>query len=124
MASLEASIELSATQLVVVLTEENVSLRRQLETAEARLARIRDWTHRYGAELCPTVGTPDTYGEGVRACKQAVSRLVGEDAEAPHAVAVDPAREVAVRAGEPCTRCFGTGRLPSDRYHTLEMAKR
>ena len=58
MASLEASIK-------------------HLETAEAILARIRDWTHQYGAELCPPVGTPDAYGEGVRACKEAVRRLVG-----------------------------------------------
>lgn len=45
-----------------------------LDAAEAKLARIETWTHRFGAALCPK--RADTYGEGMRDAKQQVSDLL------------------------------------------------
>lgn len=51
--------------------------RAQVERLQARFAAIRAWSQAYGAELCPeSTSSADTYGEGVRACKAAVSRLL------------------------------------------------
>jgi len=41
-------------------------------------AVVADWTHRFGRDLCPPGA--DTYGEGVRDCKEQVGRLIAADA--------------------------------------------
>ncbi len=58
-------------------------------TAEDALGRLREWTDRYGAELCPGPGRADTYGEGVRASKDQVRRLLR-----PLDAAVEPLRVI------------------------------
>lgn len=35
--------------------------------ANAWLARLSNWTHEYGAALCPTAGSADSFGDGMRA---------------------------------------------------------
>jgi hypothetical protein len=46
------------------------------------LGRVIDWTHQYGAALCP--GTrPDTFGEGMREAKEQIKRLAALAAPAP-----------------------------------------
>jgi hypothetical protein len=44
------------------------------EAAMRTLARLGEWTHQYGDALRP-IG-PDTYGEGVRSCKEQVARIL------------------------------------------------
>lgn len=60
--------------------EYNKRLRAELERVTAErdesLARLREWTLTYGAALCPTAGSADTFGDGMRAAKQQVSAIV------------------------------------------------
>ena len=58
-----------------VLQEINARQAERIKALEAELGRVHAWTHTYGAELCPGVH-PDTYGEGVRAAKDAVRRML------------------------------------------------
>jgi len=55
------------TDDVLTLLAENARLRE-------KLGRLTLWTSAYGKNLCPTGA--DTYGEGVRACKDQVRRLL------------------------------------------------
>lgn len=50
----------------------------RIRVMEAALYRIADWTHRYGARLKPSLGHADTFGDGVRACKEEVGGLLRE----------------------------------------------
>lgn len=62
------------------LREKHLELRVALERLRAKIAAIREWSHVYGAQLRPeSTNSADTYGEGVRACKQAVLKLVEVD---------------------------------------------
>jgi hypothetical protein len=47
------------------------------------LSSLMDWTIQFGAELCPQSGVADTYGNGVRACKDRVSRILIATTETP-----------------------------------------
>lgn len=63
MSSLSTSIELSATQLVVVLAEEVVALRKRAERAEADLGAARRTTSR---RFRPALSTLDAAGRAAR----------------------------------------------------------
>lgn len=47
----------------------------QRDDLEAKLQRVLDWAHHYGNDLCPGTAA-DTYGEGQRAAKGRVLRLI------------------------------------------------
>jgi len=40
------------------------------------LASLESWTHEHGASLSPQWGTPDTYGEGMRAAKAFIRSML------------------------------------------------
>jgi hypothetical protein len=73
-----------ARQRLGELEIERGNLCAKLRAAEAVLGTVDTWTHVYGAALKPTGA--DTFGEGVRACKEQVSRLLSR-------AALDSARE-------------------------------
>lgn len=53
-----------------------------------RLAAVENWTHEHGYALVPS--GPDTFGEGVRACKKQVAALLNRKADnSPLSVRVD-----------------------------------
>jgi hypothetical protein len=91
----DAALIAAAPGLLAALADEVERLRGELEiergnlcaklrAAEAVLGTVDTWTHVYGAALKPTGA--DTFGEGVRACKEQVSRLLSR-------AALDSARE-------------------------------
>jgi len=47
------------------------------EEKKARLGRLINWTHEYGASLCPG-SRPDTFGEGMRAAKEQVAVILSK----------------------------------------------
>lgn len=51
------------------LRAENAALRE-------RVAVIEEWTHRFGSELSPSGKWTDSFGDGIRAAKEQVSRLL------------------------------------------------
>lgn len=53
--------------------------RRRCEKAESTLNAVEQWTHEFGAHLCPPGA--DTYGEGVRDCKQQVADILSKVAK-------------------------------------------
>ena len=60
--------------LVASLAQEVCALEEERSALLANRARLEDWTHRMGAELCPRGA--DTYGEGKRDAKDEVSRIL------------------------------------------------
>lgn len=52
---------------------------RERDKARATINAISEWTHVFGAALCPRGA--DTYGEGVRACKTEVAALIHRSME-------------------------------------------
>ena len=59
---------------LVPVEVETERLEKELAEAHATIVVIESWTHEFGAELIP-IGT-DTYGEGVRHCKDLVARIL------------------------------------------------
>lgn len=58
------------------LLAEHASLERELAELREAAARIAQWTHEHGKALCPTAGSSDTFGDGMRAAKQQVRALL------------------------------------------------
>lgn len=57
-------------------------MKRERDEAWVKLGLVAEWSHKYGAALVPGAGVADTYGEGVRACKDQVRAILrGPDAE-------------------------------------------
>ncbi len=50
--------------------------RRERDEARGLLGRIGDWTHQFGAALCPTAGSADSFGDGMREAKRQVATIV------------------------------------------------
>jgi hypothetical protein len=61
-------------RIIEAKTKENARLALALRNAEETLARINDWCNTYGKHLTPT--RADTYGDGVRECKETVKNLL------------------------------------------------
>lgn len=47
--------------------------------AENTIAELVGWTHEYGKALCPSLGSTDTYGEGIRAAKRQVMNIINRE---------------------------------------------
>lgn len=71
-------------------------------TANERLrATLSDWCVQYGSALCPTAGSADSFGDGMRAAKDQVRRILAAAPEAPPAekpaAPTDPERRKAIK---------------------------
>lgn len=51
--------------------------RREAEEAQVLIARVSDWTRQHGAALCPTAGSADTFGDGMREAKRQIGHILG-----------------------------------------------
>jgi hypothetical protein len=51
-------------------------LRAENERLRAVVGRVRYWTHLHGVALCPAIGDADSFGDGMRAAKKEVARLL------------------------------------------------
>lgn len=56
---------------LVKAVDENGSLR-------AVLGLVETWTHEHAAALCPTPGSADTFGDGMRKAKRQVGNILGK----------------------------------------------
>ncbi len=60
-------------------------LEAEVQRLREALASIVTWTRKYGADLCASAPWHDTYGDGQRAAKAHVARLIPTAAPAPSA---------------------------------------
>lgn len=51
------------------------TLRAEIARLREEVTKIGEWTHRYGSSLCPG-GYADTFGDGMRAAKEQVGRIL------------------------------------------------
>ncbi len=70
--------------------ERLASLEAQLASARDTLWRLREWSDTFGKDLVPR--GPDTYGEGVRACKETVKRMLSTSLIRPARLRLELAR--------------------------------
>lgn len=61
---------------IVALRNAAPDLLDELERLRLVVARINEWTYEYGSELSPAAGWSDSYGDGVRACKERISKII------------------------------------------------
>lgn len=61
----------------------------RVKEMENALADVAQWTHEFGAHLCPPGA--DTYGEGVRDCKQQVADILSREQKSEHIPIARPA---------------------------------
>jgi hypothetical protein len=71
-----ASSMTAARDAMVEAAETLVAQRSELKRLRLIVAKLENWTHEMGANLCPTGA--DTYGEGVRACKAQVAAILAK----------------------------------------------
>lgn len=62
-------------EVACIITDDMDDLHAKLAAAEERIAAIVEWTHQYGANLCPFGNYTDSFGDGMRAAKEQVSRI-------------------------------------------------
>lgn len=76
-------------------------LARRAQANGAMRATLSNWCVQFGAALCPTAGSADSFGDGMRAAKEQVSRILAAAPTAASSGAPAPAdsqREAAIEA--------------------------
>lgn len=76
-------------------------LARRAQANDAMRATLSNWCVQFGAALCPTAGSADSFGDGMRAAKKQVSRILAAAPTAASSGAPAPAdsqREAAIEA--------------------------
>ncbi|MBP9863663.1 MAG: hypothetical protein KBD62_37300 [Kofleriaceae bacterium] len=73
--ALGRSLDASAST-VALLSEQVGRAEKDRDEARGLLGRIGDWTHQFGAALCPTAGSADSFGDGMREAKRQVATIV------------------------------------------------
>ena len=53
-----------------------VEIARRAQANDAMRATLSNWCVQFGAALCPTAGSADSFGDGMRAAKKQVSRIL------------------------------------------------
>lgn len=56
------------------MNDTEVTILSRIAKLAAVVAAIDEWSHEHGAALCPT--GPDTFGEGMRAAKAQIRRIL------------------------------------------------
>lgn len=66
-----------------------------MDTPEKTISLLTEWTRKFGKELCPRAGYSDSFGDGMRAAKHTVARIL--DASNIRLIAAAPDLLVACR---------------------------